>query len=85
MCTHFLFFTPIKLGCYISVIFDYIIIKDLKQQTVFKENPDHDIIAKIKKEQQHNDKTHQHQNQSKVLAVMLIYNTIIRFQNLEGI
>jgi hypothetical protein len=58
-------------------------IKDSKQQTVVEENPDHDIITKIKKEQQHYDKTHHHQNQSKVIAVMLIYNTILRFQNLE--
>jgi hypothetical protein len=57
-------------------------IKDLKQQMVGEENPDHDIITKIKKEQQHNDKTHLHQNQSKVLAAMLICNTILRFQNL---
>jgi hypothetical protein len=58
-------------------------IKDLKQQTVVEENPGHDIITKIKKEQQHNDKTYQHQNQSKVLAAMVICNTILRFQILE--
>ena len=67
------------------MIFNNIMIKDLKQQTVVEENPDHDIITKIKKDQRHNDKTHQHQKQSEVLAAMLICHTVLKYQNERGV
>ena len=45
--------------------------KDLKQQSVVEENPDHDNINQNKqKEQQHNDKTHQHQKRTIMWAIL---------------